>query len=130
MISALHVPEITPELMAGMVSQYDLGPRPIINGRLWNSNWEDSEANNGRYKVFAEARYNVKDKVTRWRIFDGFLCLSKSGRWINARSIGNIRFARFDTAKEAIEAYFEWKKKALKRAERLLKKDPQAILNF
>lgn len=132
MISGLDIPEITPDLLQQITCSYNVGPLPIINGKLWNPIWEDSY----RYRnVTVEIRRNSEDNVDRWRILEGSMCLSKSGNWLydgvsSLRTKKFIKYCRFDTAEDAIRFYFEWKENIIKRAEKILKKNPEAILNF
>jgi len=131
MITGLDVPEVTNDLLSQIARSYDLGPLPIINGRLWSEKWSDCYDRT----VEVAAVYNPHDKVTRWAVRDGNYCLSKSGEWqyepsSSRRTTRFLKYCRFNTAKEAAEFYFAWKAKLLKRAAKMLKKDPNAIINL
>ena len=109
-----------------IAASYDCGPLPIVNGRLWSDKWRDAYHHN----VKVEAVLNAETGITRWAIREGGMCLTKGGIWTWERRRGNIlNRIRYDTAKEAITHYFQWKDKIIKWAQRKLARNPQAILN-
>lgn len=120
-------PEDVEGYMPLMAAAYDCGPLPIVNGKLWSDQWRDAYYHN----VKVEAVLNAETGITRWAIREGSMCLTKGGIWTWERRRGNVlNRIRYDTAKEAITHYFNWKEKIIKWAQRKLARNPQAILNY
>lgn len=128
-ISGLEIipPEDLEASMPFMAASYDCGPMPIVAGHLWSEEFQDAYYRNVR----VEAVLNAETGIVRWAIRDNGCCLTKGGIWTLDRRHGHaLNRIRYDSAKEAITHYFQWKAKIIKWAQKKLAENPQAILNL
>lgn len=105
------------------VVELSLGHAPIINGKLICV-----DDHRGVRPVGLEYMENANSEIilsctnrveNKWGIFDGsFYCLSKSGKWeynTRCRTEEFLNSIRWDSAKEAVDFYKEWKAKVVKK---------------
>jgi hypothetical protein len=102
------------ELLA-MASEFNLGPLPIVNGRL---DWLERFPRDVRHHSVRVSNMGNPDDdgPDRWGIFQSGrrdVCLSKSGAWVfqsmpSSRSKNFYSQCRFDSPHEAIIYYRKW----------------------
>lgn len=111
-LEILH-PAVAQENLGIMACAYDLGPLPVVNGKLWDSGYSDA----WRHIVICERVLNEDTKEYKWAVSSLGMCLTKGGNWTYERGMKgkNRNKIRFDCAIEAIEHYFAWKKKEIDR---------------
>lgn len=125
-ISGLEVPYLVEDYLPQLVSSYNLGPLPVINGKLWDAKWKSHR------NVTVEARYG---NPLRWAICDGGFCLSKKNFWEyenqpSERTDEFLENFRFDSALDAATFYFNWKAATIEKAKAVLAENPKAILEL
>jgi hypothetical protein len=118
--------------MLAKATRFDAGYPITLNGKYMTPELCEyyTDVKDGSHNYTIEYR-----GTTGWCISDGFRCLSKSGKWRSERTPTNRtdhfkKWCRFPTAREAFDFLEKYREECRQKAERKLKKNPKAIIEF